>query len=218
MWKPSIAHSTADAKVARASHETDDTCIENLPLGRLRAYFPHKPRPFQAHALFQASAEGMSDGRNITRNEQKDGSTDWFQAPVFLFLLLSRREIALAGISLIHHPIGRVIAFLQDIFQIALTIEHLAAQQDIRQDAVVTVLLQGTAADLQNLRDLLVRQVSLAVKHRAIITRHLLVKRKHFLHAFQRIPDTSVMRHDQLIHRHCVLSSYTWTSSSPQQR
>ena len=42
---------TADAKVARASHETDDTCMENLPLGRLRAYFPHKPRPFQAPAL-----------------------------------------------------------------------------------------------------------------------------------------------------------------------
>ena len=42
---------TADAKVARASSETDDTCMENLPLGRLRAYFPHKPRPFQAPAL-----------------------------------------------------------------------------------------------------------------------------------------------------------------------
>ena len=29
----------------------------------------------------------MSDGRNIKRNEQKDGSIDWFQAPVFLHLL-----------------------------------------------------------------------------------------------------------------------------------
>ena len=42
---------TANAMVAWASHETDDTCMENLPLGRLRAYFPHKPRPFHAHAL-----------------------------------------------------------------------------------------------------------------------------------------------------------------------
>jgi hypothetical protein len=58
--------SSADAKVARALYETGDTCMENLPLHRLRAYFPHKPRPFQAHALFHASAEGMNDGRNST--------------------------------------------------------------------------------------------------------------------------------------------------------
>ena len=69
-------HSSADAKVARAFLETDDTCIENLLLHRLRAYFPHKPRPFQAHALFQASAEGMSDGRNITSYKSRKTETE----------------------------------------------------------------------------------------------------------------------------------------------
>ena len=59
-------HPSADAKVARALFETDDTCMENLPLHRLRAYFPTQAPPVSSPCSFKASAEGMSDGRNIT--------------------------------------------------------------------------------------------------------------------------------------------------------
>lgn len=96
-------HPSADAKVARAFLETDDTYMENLPLHRLRAYFPHKPRPFQAHALFQASAEGMSDGRNNTKQD-KGGSTESISALLpFLCTLTMERGITLAGISTNRH-------------------------------------------------------------------------------------------------------------------
>ena len=76
---------TADAKVARASHETDDTCMENLPLGRLRAYFPHKPLLFQARTLSAHQQRGWAtDGISHDMNRKTEALTS-FRLPSFCF-------------------------------------------------------------------------------------------------------------------------------------
>lgn len=64
------------------------------------------------------------------------------------------------------------IVFLQCGTQVGLSVEHLARQGDERNNAVVTVLLQGAFSDLKHLTHLLGSVVTLAIHLRFVVCAH----------------------------------------------
>lgn len=57
----------------------------------------------------------------------------------------------------------------QNLLNVGLAVEYLSAKLDIRDDTVVSVVLQGSSAQLQSGTKLLVRHEALTVKHGAVV-------------------------------------------------
>lgn len=57
----------------------------------------------------------------------------------------------------------------QNLLNVGLAVEYLSAKLDIRDDTVVSVVLQGSSAQLQPGTKLLVRHEALTVKHGAVV-------------------------------------------------
>ena len=64
------------------------------------------------------------------------------------------------------------IVFLQCGTQVRLSVEHLARQGDERNNAVITVLLQGAFRDFEHLAHLLGGVVALAIHLRLVVCAH----------------------------------------------
>ena len=64
------------------------------------------------------------------------------------------------------------IVFLQCGTQVGLSVEHLARQGDERNNAVITVLLQGAFGDFEHLAHLLGGVVAFAIHLRLVVCAH----------------------------------------------
>ena len=64
------------------------------------------------------------------------------------------------------------IVFLQCGTQVGLSVEHLARQGNKRNNAVITVLLQGAFSDFEHLAHLLGGVVALAIHLRFVVCAH----------------------------------------------
>ena len=67
------------------------------------------------------------------------------------------------------HPVCLTVVSHQNLLYIGFSVEYLSAKLDIGNDAIVSVLLQGSAAQLQLGTKFLVRQKTFTAKHRSIV-------------------------------------------------
>lgn len=67
------------------------------------------------------------------------------------------------------HSVRLTIVSHQNLLNVGLAVEYLSAKLDIRDDTVVSVVLQGSSAQLQPGTKLLVRHEALTVKHGAVV-------------------------------------------------
>ena len=67
------------------------------------------------------------------------------------------------------HSVRFTIVSHQNLLNVGLAVEYLSAKLDIRDDTVVSVVLQGPSAQLQPGTKLLVRHEPLTAKHGAVV-------------------------------------------------
>ena len=67
------------------------------------------------------------------------------------------------------HSVRLTIVSHQNLLNVGLAVKYLSAKLDIRDDTVVSVVLQGSSAQLQPGTKLLVRHEALTAKHGAVV-------------------------------------------------